>query len=166
MKATLHITSGDVAGDLLKKSGVPGEVFVWHDILYDGPRRPGWPDDAALEVRADFIEAETGGGLDRGAILRALKSQYEKLSGASRYDRLVLWFDAAENGCEKPLAIYTYAAAHDAPPQFWGDTTLWSKINRLSLRQPPRLRIEGPPRLLPQRQPGPDMNRFTIHRQD
>lgn len=32
------MTSGDCAGELLEKSGLPGEVFVWHDILYDGPR--------------------------------------------------------------------------------------------------------------------------------
>jgi hypothetical protein len=34
MSKILHITSGDIAGDKLAQSGLPGEVFVWHDILY------------------------------------------------------------------------------------------------------------------------------------
>lgn len=33
MSEILHIASGDIAGDNLARSGVPGEVFVWHDIL-------------------------------------------------------------------------------------------------------------------------------------
>lgn len=40
MKQTLHITSGDIAGDRLTMSEIPGEVFVWYDILYNGPRKP------------------------------------------------------------------------------------------------------------------------------
>jgi len=32
MKTALHITSGDIAGNGLEKSGISGEVFVWHDI--------------------------------------------------------------------------------------------------------------------------------------
>ena len=53
MGKTLHITSGDCAGDSLAKSGISGEVFIWHDILYDGPRNPGWPDDDILDACAD-----------------------------------------------------------------------------------------------------------------
>ena len=58
MGNTLHITSGDCAGDILTKSGICGEVFVWHDILYDGSRNPGWPDDAILDARARFLEKQ------------------------------------------------------------------------------------------------------------
>ena len=45
MNRILHITSGDCAGEILTKADIGGEIFVWHDILYDGPRNPGWPDD-------------------------------------------------------------------------------------------------------------------------
>ncbi len=41
MKTTLHITSSDMAGENLTKSGIPGEVFVRHDILYDGSEKIG-----------------------------------------------------------------------------------------------------------------------------
>jgi hypothetical protein len=88
------MTSGDIAGSSLAKSGIPGEVFVWHDILYDGPRKPGWPDDETLQSRALFLGDVTGGGLKREQILETLRTQYRKLETAGNYDGLVLWFDA------------------------------------------------------------------------
>lgn len=59
MGKIFHITSGDMAGDRLAKAGLPGEVFVWHDILYDGPRQPGWPSEKKLSARSLFLEAFT-----------------------------------------------------------------------------------------------------------
>ncbi|QXP84985.1 hypothetical protein [Methylococcus sp. Mc7] len=93
MNSTIHITSGDSAGDLIAKSGIPGEVFVWHDILYDGPRQPGWPDEETLIARAAYLEAATGGGLSRESIRQTLETQYARLKTLSSL-RLVLWFDA------------------------------------------------------------------------
>jgi hypothetical protein len=94
MRTTLHITSGDIAGRNLAESGIPGEIFVWHDILYDGPRRPGWPDDETLRLRARYLEQVTRGGLNRERILETLNAQYLKLMTAGSYDGLALWFDA------------------------------------------------------------------------
>ncbi|MFW2366771.1 MAG: hypothetical protein ACN4GW_10160 [Desulforhopalus sp.] len=93
MDSTLHITSGDVAGESLIRSGLPGEVFVWHDILYDGPRNTGWPSDATLSARALFLERTTGGGLAQEGILATLHHQYRKMREACGYDHIVLWFD-------------------------------------------------------------------------
>ena len=67
MKPTLHITSGDTAGDLLEASGIDGDVFVWHDVLYDGPRISGWPTSETLETRAHFLSEFSDGGLRRPA---------------------------------------------------------------------------------------------------
>ncbi|OPY05590.1 MAG: hypothetical protein A4E61_00238 [Syntrophorhabdus sp. PtaB.Bin184] len=273
MKQVLHITSGDIAGDLLRKSGIAGEVFVWHDVLYDGPRNQGWPDEATLHARAQFLEDATGGGLGRNEILETLKAQYAKLGRAGDYDGVVLWFDAClfdqsmlchvlacmkaksiekaalicvsafpgiepfdglgqlsspqlaslydqrrpvtdkqfvfaeyvdrafamqdkavfgelswqqdaplpwvpaavarwlqeqpdeqtglgrleqlameavRSGLSTPSEIFSFAAAHDTHPQFWGDITLWAEINKLATRRPPLVRIEGPGNLLPQ----------------
>jgi len=94
METVLHLTSGDCAGDSLAESGLLGKVLVWHDILYDGPRRPGIPDDVVLADRARFLEQVTGGGLGREFVLASLKDQYEKLAAISENDRIVLWFDA------------------------------------------------------------------------
>ncbi len=285
MPTTLHITSGDCAGAILAKSGIAGEVFVWHDILYDGPRKPGWPEHDTLEARADFIQQETGGGLDRKRVLDTFVEQYRKLEEAGAYERIVLWFDAClfdqsmlahilacllhlgirkvdllcvdafpgiepynglgqltpaqmascydrrrpvteaqfayaksvdgafatqdlalladlsgqanaplprmpaavrrwlqeqpdpktglgrletlaldaiRNGCETPADIFAAVAAADTPPQYWGDTTLWAKINALAERKPPLATIRGPARRLPQWPGTGDLARFTI----
>ena len=285
MNGTLHITSGDVAGGILAKAGLGGEIFVWHDILYDGPRNPGWPDDKTINARAEFLEQATGGGLSKERVKETLVAQYGKLAAASDYGHLVLWFDgclfdqsmlahiltclchkgirqadllcvdafpgivpfdglgqlqpaqlaslygqrrpvtetqfrfaqivdrafaiqdlmllaklalnsdaplpwvpaaaarwlqelpdpatglgrleslalkAIRAGCAAPEEIFKSVAAHDFPPQFWGDTTLWAKINALADRTPPLVRIEGPAARLPQWPGGADLKRFRI----
>jgi hypothetical protein len=273
MNRTLHITSGDSAGGSLAEAGLPGEVFVWHDVLYDGPRCPGWPDETTLHARAAFLEEFTAGGLDRQHVLYTLRHQYEKLAEAASIEPVVLWFDAclfdqsmlahllmclrlrnAQNvellcvddvpgivpyhglgqlqpdqlaarygnrlpvteaqfefavhvdgafatqdaaglselsrmtdaplpwipaavvrwlqerpdsvtglgrledlaltairaGCDTPCKIFASVAARDTPPRFWGDTTLWAKINALAAREPPLVKIDGPADRLPQ----------------
>lgn len=285
MAETLHITSGDHAGGSLVKSGLPGEVFVWHDILYDGPRCPGWPDEETLNARAIFLEEFTAGGLDRRSILETLHTQYRKLTEAAADKHIVLWFDAClfdqsmlahilaclrhqgarevellcvdafpgiepfhglgqmrpdqlasvyghrrpvtdtqfrfavqvdeafatqesgvltelsqvtnapfpwipaavsrwlqerpdpvtelgrleelvlrsiRAGCETPSTIFTSVAAADTPPQFWGYTTLWAKINGLAAREPPLVRINGPTDRLPQWESTVSLSDFTI----
>ncbi len=286
MKRVLHITSGDIAGDLLRRSGIAGEVFVWHDILYDGPRNPGWPDEETLYARAQFLEDATGGGLTRQQILETLRAQYAKLERARDYDGVVLWFDAClfdqsmlchiltcmkaqpigraellcvdafpgiepfdgpgqlsppqlaslydrrrpvskeqflfaervdrafamqnkamfvelstyqdpplpwvpaavtrwlqeqpdtetglgrleqlaleavRSGLSTPSEIFSFAAAHDTHPQFWGDITLWAKINKFATLRPPLVRIEGPKPLLPQWNEEDTMEAFRVY---
>jgi hypothetical protein len=285
MHEILHITSGDIAGGNLEKAGLPGEVFVWHDILYDGPRQPGWPSENTLIARALFLEAFTASGLNKGYILRTFHLQYRKLAEASSYEHIVLWFDAClfdqsilahilmclfhkgirkvellcvdgfpgiepfqglgqlkpdqfaslyvrrqpvteeqfrfaavvdnafatqdafifaelsqtidaplpwvpaavtrwlqeqpdpstglgrleslalaaiRSGCDTPDKIFASVAAADTPPQFWGDTTLWAKINGLADRIPPRVLIEGPTDRLPQWENQASLKEFKI----
>jgi hypothetical protein len=281
----LHITSGDCAGSILARCGLPGDVFVWHDILYEGPRCPGWPDEETLKARAVFLEATTAGGLDRKTILETLHGQYDRLAEAVPNRSIVLWFDAClfdqsmlvhilaclrvlqagkvellcvqafpgiepfhglgqlqpeqmvslyerrqrvtaaqwefasrvdnafanqdfgvlaalsqetrtplpwipaavsrwlqerpnpatglgrledlalkaiRSGCDTPGSIFASVAAADAPPQFWGDTTLWVKINALAERKPPLVKIDGPMDRLPQWGSHPSLNTFRI----
>ncbi len=273
MTDPLHITSVDCAGELLARAGLPGEVFVWHDILYDGPRKPGWPGEETLQDRAGFLSDSTGGGLQREFVLKALHRQYDVLARAAASRSLVLWFDAclfdqamlvhllaclrlrgAESvklicvdafpgivpfhglgqlrpdhlaslfgsrqpvteaqhafavevdrafavqdvvafarltrmdaaplpwvpaavarwleelpdpatglgrmetlalqalraGCTTPEQLFAAVAAAERPPQYWGDTTLWAKVNALAARQPPLVTIAGPGNRLPQ----------------
>ncbi|MDD2236382.1 MAG: DUF1835 domain-containing protein [Kiritimatiellae bacterium] len=273
MENTLHITSGDSAGGSLAKAGLPGEVFVWHDIMYDGPRNPGWPDEETLNARAVFLHEATAGGLNTKHVLETLRNQYRRLAEAATREHIVLWFDAclfdqsmlahiltclwhhdAKNvellcvdafpgiepfhglgqlrpdqlsslytnrelvtnaqfafavrvdkafatqnldtltdlanaadaslpwlpaavarwlqerpdpvtglgrleelaltairgGSDTPSKVFASVAAGDTPPQFWGDTTLWAKINALAERDPPLIEIHGPADRLPQ----------------
>lgn len=285
MDGVLHLTSGDCAGERLARSGLGGEVFVWHDLLYDGPRNPGWPTQATLEARARFLEGETGGGLTRAFVLATLEAQYRKLESAPGYQGLVLWFDAclfdqamlchvltclgsrgirgaellcvdafpgvssyhglgqltpaqlasvygrrrpvteeevrfAERvdrafalqdraafaelarladaplpwvpaavarwreeepdeatglgrlertalaalraGALTPGEIFAAVAAAETPPQYWGNVTLWAKLNALADRAPPLVKIEGPRSRLPQWEGGAELARFRV----
>lgn len=285
MADNLHITSGDIAGKSLTKTGLPGDVLVWHDLMYDGPRMTGWPDKKTLQARARFLEEITGGGMTRDHILKELEGQYRRLASAAGSKEIILWFDAclfdqsmlahilvclrhlkirhAEllcvdafpgidpynglgqlspsqlvsvydqrrpvtdeqfkyawivdnafahqdqdmfahlvrhedaplpwvpaavrrwlqeqpdpdtglgrleqltldaigNGCETPFEIFSAVAAADTPPQYWGDITLWAKINDLSERVPPLVLIEGPLKRLPQWESDVKMDDFRI----
>lgn len=285
MNTILHITSGDCAGESLEKSGIPGELLVWHDMLYDGPRQPGWPSDEILHARALFLEKVTAGGMTKRRVLQTLKEQYQKLAAAADYERIVLWFDAClfdqsmlahllvllaglnirnvellcvdafpgiepfdglgqlqptqlaslydqrqevsdaqfqfaevvdrafacqdlsqftavsrstsvplpwvpaavvrwlqewpdpvsglgrleqlaldaiRNGCQTPGEIFSAVAENDTHPQYWGDITLWAKINGLADRNPPLVQIEGPSLRLPQWKTDLDWKEFTI----
>lgn len=282
----MHITSGDTAGDVLRRSGIPGEVFVWHDVLYEGPRNPGWPEGGTLHARAEFLEDVTGGGLAKEEIFETLRAQYGKLERAGDYDSLTLWFDAClfdqsmlahiltcmkvktidhaelicvdtfpgimpfdglgqllpshlvslydtrqpvseeqflfaervdtafalqdkkafaeltdgenvplpwvraavarwleelpdgvtglgrleqltlaalRSGCRTPSEIFRFVAEHDTHPVYWGDATLWAKINKLAKTRPPLLRIAGPRPLLPQWNGGDSLQAFRIY---
>ncbi len=281
----LHITSGDCAASILRKSGIPGTVFVWRDILYDGPRNPGWPDEYTLHARAQFLEESTGGGLKKEDILITLRDQYQIIATSKRFNRIVLWFDAClfdqsmlshilaclrlknvgncellcvdnfpgiarfdglgqlspeqissiyhkrkpvtddqfdfaievdrafalqdipmfirlshlkdaalpwipdavarwlkeqpdkktglsrleqlvldaiRAGCETPNRIFAYVSDMDTHPQFWGDTTLWAKINMLADRNPPLVQIDGPLQRLPQWESTVNLQSFRI----
>lgn len=289
MSTTLHVTSGDRPGEILAETGIPGEIFVWHDILYDGIRPPGWPDDKALDARAQFIVNSTAGGLEKDRVLNTLRHQYRKLSAAANYERIVLWFDAClfdqsmlahilsgllhwnfkaaellcvdafpgvvpfnglgqlqvsqlaglydqrkpvtdaqfrfaevvdkafatqdqaqleklsrwvnaplpwvpnaakrwlqelpdpetglgrleylaleaiREGCKTPGEIFSKVASMDTPPQFWGDITLWAKINALANHDPPLVRIDGPAQRLPQWGNFEELKDFRIQEAD
>jgi hypothetical protein len=282
----LHIISGDIAGENLRKSGICGEVFVWRDVLYDGIRKPGWPENNDLQARADFLDVSTGGGLGREVIFETLRTQYEKLAGGLCFDAIILWFDAClfdqsmlchiltcmstraletgklisvgefpgidpfdglgqlspeqlasiydrrrdvtkaqfdfagrvekafalqdkselvdlaglrdaplslvpaaaarwlmeqpdeasglgqleklvlqavRSGLKTPGEIFIYAKTRDLHPIFWGDSTLWAKINNLATRTPPLVRLEGPVPLLPQWNQTQILGEFRIY---
>jgi len=82
------------------------------------------------------------------AVARWLQEQPDSASGLGRLECLAL--AAIRAGRETPEEIFASVATADTPPQFWGDTTLWAKINALAQRQPPLVKIEGPQGRLPQ----------------
>lgn len=94
MDTTLHVVNGDGAGNCLFKTDIIGEILVCRDLLYDGTRSPGWPNHSSLLTRSQFLSQLTGGGLGSESILKTLKGFYQKLSTASKYENVVLWFDA------------------------------------------------------------------------
>jgi hypothetical protein len=94
------------------------------------------------------------------AVTRWLQEQPDPATGLGRLESLAL--KAVGSGCEIPAEIFSAVAAADTPPQFWGDMTLWAKINSLADRRPPLVRIDGPAPRLPQWGSAADLKCFRI----
>ena len=82
------------------------------------------------------------------AVARWLQERPDPDTGLGRLESLAL--AAIRSGNETPGDIFAAVAARERPPQFWGDTTLWAKINALAAREPPLIEIHGPADRLPQ----------------
>ncbi|MBE0558685.1 MAG: hypothetical protein IH628_15780, partial [Proteobacteria bacterium] len=108
------------------------------------------------------LARETGAPLPwiAAAVTRWLQERPDPATGLGRLECLAL--EAIRAGCETPGTVFRAVAAADTPPQFWGDTTLWAKINALADRTPPLLRIEGPANRLPQWESSLDLSSFRI----
>ncbi len=88
----LHLTNGDVAAELLRRSSVGGTVLPWRDVLHEGPV-PGGKTLAELSgVRARYL-AEDCGFAPYRQVLRELRERDAALEESSRYDEVVLWFE-------------------------------------------------------------------------
>jgi hypothetical protein len=95
------------------------------------------------------------------AAARWLDEQPDPASGLGKLECLAL--EAVRAGCDTPASVYAWVAAADTSPQFWGDTTLWAKLNGLAERRPALIEIEGPDRRLPQfGRAGPALEHFRI----
>lgn len=87
----LHVTNGDSAAEVIRASGVGGEVLPWRDVLHDGPVPAGMPLAELSALRADFIAGQGWG--DGGALRREFQARDEALAGFASHDEVVLWFE-------------------------------------------------------------------------
>lgn len=84
----LHLTNGDSAAALIRRTGVPGNVIAWRDILHEGPVPAGLTLEGLSDVRARFLATWGAGSFPEvsanfGARDAALRSAR----------RVVLWFE-------------------------------------------------------------------------
>lgn len=86
----LHITNGDSAGEIIKKSDVAGDVLPWRDPMHHGP----FPEDVDLDqlsaMRATYL-AGPDPKIDRH--LEWFKFRDGHLKAPASHDRVVLWFE-------------------------------------------------------------------------
>jgi len=90
MLSHLHITNGDGAGDLLKASGLGGDVLPWRDTMFEGPFPAGLDLAATSALRASYLGAV---GLPKDVVRRDFEARDAKLRAASAYDAITLWFE-------------------------------------------------------------------------
>ncbi|MGB1110189.1 MAG: hypothetical protein ACPG4N_07525 [Gammaproteobacteria bacterium] len=87
----LHITNGDSAAEIIQRTGIPGSVLPWRDILHDGPVPAGLETAALAEVRADFLSAFAG--MDRASVLEGIRSRDEICQSWADFDAVVIWLE-------------------------------------------------------------------------
>ena len=88
---TLHVTNGDSAAQGLARSGLPGDVVAWRDVLHDGPVPEGDPSDDFRRTRAQFLEARQWALSDDAEDDFAARDA--RLADLSASDALMLWFE-------------------------------------------------------------------------
>jgi len=87
---TLHITNGDIAADLLRRSHVSGDILPWRDPLHEGPVEAGLPLEELSRRRAAFMgEAGWTSATDAQ---RMFDARAEALALPDR-EEVVLWFE-------------------------------------------------------------------------
>ena len=91
----LHVTNGDSARVLLERSGVPGIVMAWADVLHEGPT-PLASGAPWLEARARYF-TPAGGDHPPDAFaeefLRAYRDNDARLEAFADHDEVIFWFE-------------------------------------------------------------------------
>lgn len=84
----LHLTNGESAGESLRRSGVPGRVISWRDVLHEGPVPAGLTLEGMSDVRARFLAHWDPTSFP------AISASFDERDGALRSARhVVLWFE-------------------------------------------------------------------------
>src|SRR5260370_4903669 len=86
----LHVTNGDSARVLLERSGVPGTVIAWPDVLHEGPV-PLVSGEEWILTRSRYLASSGAGPLDD--ILREYRRRDAALESYAGHDEVVFWFE-------------------------------------------------------------------------
>ena len=86
----LHITNGDSAAGILKQCAVAGDVLPWRDPMHHGPFPAGLDLATLSRLRAQYL---AGPGADASEAERDFSLRDSHLLAASKYRRVVLWFE-------------------------------------------------------------------------
>ncbi|MEO8201689.1 MAG: hypothetical protein ABI679_14265, partial [Gemmatimonadota bacterium] len=89
----LHITNGDSAASLIRRSGVPGGVLPWRDVLHEGPVPGGLALRELSAVRARFISS-VGWSPSPRAVEDDFIARDDGLEMSDAAAEVVLWFEA------------------------------------------------------------------------
>ena len=88
---TLHLTNGDSAASALARSGLPGDIVSWRDVLHDGPVPPDDDLSAFHRVRAEFLASR--GWTTVAAVVTDFEQRDARLEDVGAGDEVVLWFE-------------------------------------------------------------------------
>lgn len=83
----LHVTNGTAVS--LDKTGLPGAIIYWNDVLHEGPAPAGISFDELTRLREQFIANYFG--LTPAEV--SFASRNAAINAASKHDEVVLWFE-------------------------------------------------------------------------
>lgn len=89
----LHIQIGDCSAGMLRQSGIPGEILVWHDPVMEGRLIPDSNTDAYRRMRAEHFTAQQYAKSVEEATA-GLAARHATAAHLDEVDEVVLWFDA------------------------------------------------------------------------
>ena len=107
----LHITNGGATQQPLERSGVPGTIVSWDDVLHEGPT-PLVSGDAWLEVRARYLGSAGYGDVDD--MLREFRAKGDPLEDVASHDEVVFWFEH-DLHCQLLLIHHLWWLSEHAP---------------------------------------------------
>jgi RNA polymerase sigma factor (sigma-70 family) len=87
--AMLHIADGESVAGTLRESGIPGQVSVYGDLMYEGPAPAGLDEEAWRETRARFLAEEGYQTLEEAR--QYLKACEDTLTAFSQHEEVVVW---------------------------------------------------------------------------
>jgi hypothetical protein len=88
---TLHVTNGDAAAGGLARSGLPGDVLSWRDVLHDGPVPPDDDLPAFRQARAEFLASRAWTTMEEALV--DLEERDARLDGVLPEHEVTLWFE-------------------------------------------------------------------------
>lgn len=88
---TLHLTNGDSAATALARSGLPGDILSWRDLLHDGPVPSDRDPDSFRRARGEFLASR--GWSTQSAAMADMAERDARLCDVGSGDEVVLWFE-------------------------------------------------------------------------
>lgn len=88
---TLHVTNGDSAAQELARSGLPGDILAWRDILHDGPVPADADRKLFGDTRAQFLAERRWA--DEAEVVEDFAARDRRLDEPGPDDAIVLWFE-------------------------------------------------------------------------
>ncbi len=89
--ATLVLTNGDTAADLLTEAGKKAVIEPWRDCLHLGPVPLTNSDKGLRDIRANFLSDAFEG--DEGDILAGMAARDGLIELHEKFDQIELWFE-------------------------------------------------------------------------
>ena len=127
----LIITTGDSAGDLLRRTLRGTEVLPWRDVLHEGPVPLTSTIEELTKSRVAYLAGAGGGDIE--SVDFELTSRDRGLSVNGEFDNVILWFEHDLYDQLQLLQVLDWFAEHPGEP----DTLLLVQTDDYISRQDP-----------------------------